>query len=68
MAAVDNKAILHHYAEEIFNQGDLAVIDEIIVLHVGSRTSGAVRYYKTKGRSTYGSWTEGESGLDHRSQ
>jgi steroid delta-isomerase-like uncharacterized protein len=41
MAAAENKAILHRYAEEIFNQGNLAVIDEIIAPNVVSRTSGA---------------------------
>ena len=41
MAAAENKAILQQYAEEIWNKGNLAVIDEIIAPNVVSRVSGA---------------------------
>jgi steroid delta-isomerase-like uncharacterized protein len=41
MATADNKAVLRRYAEEIFNQGKLAVIDEVIAPNVTMRISGA---------------------------
>lgn len=41
MAAAANKAILHRYAEEIWNQGNLAVVDEVIAPNVVMHVPGA---------------------------
>lgn len=41
MAAADNKAILHRYAEEIWNQGNLAVVDEVLAPNVVMQVPGA---------------------------
>jgi steroid delta-isomerase-like uncharacterized protein len=41
MAAAENKAILRRYAEEIWNQGNLAVVDEVLAPNVVMQVPGA---------------------------
>lgn len=38
MIAQDNKALVHHFVEEVFNQRNLAVIDEFLAPHLVDHT------------------------------
>ncbi|MBA7559052.1 MAG: ester cyclase [Dehalococcoidia bacterium] len=49
MSAEENKAVLRRVAEEIFNKGDLAVVDEVIASNYVYHGSGGQEYKSPEG-------------------